>query len=531
VPDFVPAAGALPFFNGIASHRIPFKGSVTVAASVGLDSAGTARPADKPFLARVNFPLRQPRGVLWSFLLGSVALVAGVHCDLVRQRAALMPAGSVALADAPPGLALVTVAFGGFRGLIANALWLRATESQERGQFFEARQMAAWITQLQPENATVWRYHSWNPAYNLAGAFSAPEERWPWVEAGIVLLRDHALRVNPGRPEIYTDLATYFQHKLGLDLDPAHRYYKEAWASRLVEAMGRFPDLAALARPRTEEDHRRARILREEFKLDPEFMLHVDEHYGPFDWRLPEAHAIYWADLGLERCGGRDALPLRRVIWQAMLGAFRHGRLIENFADRQLDFGPNLELIHRVHDAIEEAVAADPARADYIGRAHRTFHHEAVVLLYTRNRRADAATWFQNLRAEYPQAVPEGTSLEDFVIEQVTRIARGASADRVRGVIEGLLISGYQNYALGEDEAAVGHVLLAREIWNRHQTRFAGQEDRAGLPPFEALQRGVIDRVLTGGTTVSARLAEHLRQRAGLPAPEPAAAAAGSTSP
>lgn len=441
---------------------------------------------------------------------------------LRRQKLALVPAGAAVLHDAPPWLALVTVALGGFRGLIVTGLWLRAVELQQSGQFFEARQLAAWITRLQPENTTVWRYQAWNLAYNLAGAFSAPEERWTWVEAGIQLLRDHALRFNPGAPEIYTELATYFQHKLGMDLDPAHRYYKEAWAARMVQVLGRIPDLRALAHPRSPDDEERARRLRAEFKLDPEFMLHVDEHYGPFDWRLPEAHAVYWADLGLERGQRRDALPLRRVIWQSLLGAFRHGRLIENFADQTLDFGPNLGLIHQVHNAIEEAMTADPDRADYIGRAHRTFHYDAVVLLYTRNRRADAETWFENLRAEYPGAIPPGMDLDEFVISQVTRIAEGATLDRVRGVIEGLLISGYQSYAVGEDEAAVGHVLLARQIWQRHQARFAGQEARAGLPPFESLQQAILERIMTGDTLISAQLAEILRWRAGLePAPSP----------
>lgn len=207
-------------------------------------------------------------------------------------------------------------------------------------------------------------------------------------------------------------------------------------------------------------------------------------------------------------------MPLRRVIWQAMLGAFKHGRLIENFADRELDFGPNLALAERVHDTFEEALTAEPERADYIGRAHRNFHREVVALLYTHNRPEAAAAWFRRLREEYPEAVPQGTDLHDFVIGHVTRLAAGASPDRVRAVLEGLLVTAYQHYALGEEDTAAGHVLLARQIWERHQRRYAGQEERAGLPPFEALQREMYHRVLTGGTSLSSRLAEALRQRA-----------------
>ena len=35
--------------------------------------------------------------------------------------------------------------------------------------------------------------------------------------------------------------------------------------------------------------------------MDPEFMKEVDKEYGPLEWRLPEAHAIYWAALGLKK--------------------------------------------------------------------------------------------------------------------------------------------------------------------------------------------------------------------------------------
>jgi len=49
---------------------------------------------------------------------------------------------------APPVLAFTTVALGGFRGLIANALWIRAIELQEQDKYFEKVQLTDWITKL-----------------------------------------------------------------------------------------------------------------------------------------------------------------------------------------------------------------------------------------------------------------------------------------------------------------------------------------------------------------------------------------------
>ena len=53
---------------------------------------------------------------------------------LNAERAALGLTRLKPLDNAPPMLAFTTVALGGFRGLIANYLWLRANQMQEQGR-------------------------------------------------------------------------------------------------------------------------------------------------------------------------------------------------------------------------------------------------------------------------------------------------------------------------------------------------------------------------------------------------------------
>ena len=106
------------------------------------------------------------------------------------------------LQDAPPLLAFTTVALGGFRGLISNLLWIRANDLQMDDKYFEAAQLADWITDLEPHFAQVWVFQAWNMAYNISVKFkeNAPgdySDRWRWVERGIDLLRDRGLRYNP----------------------------------------------------------------------------------------------------------------------------------------------------------------------------------------------------------------------------------------------------------------------------------------------------------------------------------------------
>src|SRR5678816_2860181 len=100
---------------------------------------------------------------------------------LNRQRGELGITRIEPLENAPPMLALTTQVLGGFRGLIANALWVRTTQLQDEGKYFEMVQLADWITKLEPHIVTVWQVQSWNMAFNVSVKFSDYGDRWRWV--------------------------------------------------------------------------------------------------------------------------------------------------------------------------------------------------------------------------------------------------------------------------------------------------------------------------------------------------------------
>jgi hypothetical protein len=142
--------------------------------------------------------------------------------------------------DVPPSIAFATVATGAFRGLVVDALWLRAERLKQEGQFFDAKQLAEWITILQPRFATVWEFQAWNMAYNISVTIPAtdPQERWRWVKNGFELLRDKAIPLNPGAISLYRNLATIFQHKIGGVTDDAHNFYKLQLALEMEPLLG-----------------------------------------------------------------------------------------------------------------------------------------------------------------------------------------------------------------------------------------------------------------------------------------------------
>ncbi|MHC4205734.1 MAG: hypothetical protein ACYSTT_13855, partial [Planctomycetota bacterium] len=129
----------------------------------------------------------------------------------------------------PPSLAFATIATGAFRGLVVDVLWMRADRLKDEGQFFDARQLAEWITILQPRFASVWEFHAWNMSYNISVAIPAtqPDQRWRWVRNGYELLRDEAIdKYKLNNITLYRELARIFQHKVGGVSDDAHKYYK-----------------------------------------------------------------------------------------------------------------------------------------------------------------------------------------------------------------------------------------------------------------------------------------------------------------
>ncbi|MBM3879654.1 MAG: hypothetical protein FJ387_08020 [Verrucomicrobia bacterium] len=419
------------------------------------------------------------------------------------------------LQNAPPVLAFTTVVLGGFRGLIANVLWVRAIELQDEDKFFEMVQLADWITKLQPHMVTVWIVQAWNMSYNISIKFSDPQDRWMWVQRGIELLRDEALRYNPHQALLYRELAWHFQHKMGHYLDDAHLFFKAAWAQEMQAVLGSGrPNFDELLQPSTEDAKARVRLLRERYKLDPAKMKAVDDRYGPLEWRLPETHAIYWASVGREEAKNPDELiTLRRVIYQSMQLAFHRGRIIENPFDQTIDLGPNLDIIPKAHAAYEEMMAEDAQMREHIGRGHKNFLLDAVYFLYTHNRMRAAAEWLEVVKQKYPKDYPPELTLDEYALKRVGEDVGETDMNKTISNVRAFLSRSYYNLALGDTDQATGYAALARNVWSRYMSKIVGgpSEKRVPLPPLEEMRKTVVSRLLDPETGLSPEMAGALR--------------------
>lgn len=487
----------------------------------------------------MNMRVKKVLLVLLAFAL--LACISPVQNSMNRDRDQLGLTRVEPLDNAPPVLAFTTVALGGFRGLISNALWIRANDLQDDDKFFEMAQLADWITKLEPHFVQVWLVQSWNMAYNISVKFKDFSDRWRWVERGIELLRDDGLRYNPNETLIYRELAWFFQHKMGANLDDANMYYKLEWRDEMNKVFANKPaNFEELIHPQTPDQVERAHELRDHYKMDPEFMKQVDERYGPLEWRLPESHAIYWAALGLEKARENpsrtkpdDLITLRRVVYQSMQLSFQRGRLVAN-PMLKIDLGPNLDIVPKVNAAYEEAARDDEKNRDHIEKAHRNFLRDAVYFLYVNNRVADAARWWKYIGEKYPEkpvldnkvgSLPATLTLDDYAVERVQEDVGETSRDRVKAMLEGLLANAYTSMAVGEDERAAGFKLLAQKVEQRYAGKTQVRGQAIELPPLEDIQKEVLRGMLDQQRGLPFPLRAALRTKLGLGAETSAPAA------
>ena len=181
-------------------------------------------------------------------------------------------------ASAPAMTEGALAAFGGIRSIVAEVVWFRADRLQDEGRYVELAQLASTLSYLEPHTPEVWSYAAWNLAYNISVMMPTHEDRWRWVNAAIVLLRDKGLVINPTESELYRELAWLFELKLGTNLDAAAPVYRAKWRE-IVEDVAR-------------------RNAWEELRMDSRVMDEVTKAYRLSDVADPMFSAVYWAHIG-----------------------------------------------------------------------------------------------------------------------------------------------------------------------------------------------------------------------------------------
>ncbi|HZW11526.1 MAG TPA: hypothetical protein VFF69_16620 [Phycisphaerales bacterium] len=234
----------------------------------------------------------------------------------------------------PPEVSL-GIAMGAFRGVFVNWLWFRATDLKEKGQYYEAMELARAITRLQPRFPHVWVFHAWNMAYNISVATQTPEERWQWVQAGIRLLRSEGIPANPNDMLLHKELAWIFLHKVAGITDDANQFYKRKLAEEWTIVLGEPPTTIDGDRSRQGAVNRFAAWLQ----------VIADAPETPEELAAASPKAVELLGRLEEGWGIRDDMDILRryAVHQALSRSVRRQEAVAAMKDRSLAFARLLD--------------------------------------------------------------------------------------------------------------------------------------------------------------------------------------------
>ncbi len=493
-----------------------------------------------------------------------------------------------------PQLALGTQVMGWARGIVISVLWIRMEALERQGRFFELVQLADWACKLTPSIPRVWDIQAWNMAYNVSSRVRWLEDRWAWVRSGIELLRDEAIPTNPNAVELYFSLAYTIHHKIGQEDDYAHPFYKRELAREMHELLGGGGDKETLGKfveaPGTrrellqDDDVRRfvadcaqygfdivedffllyrdrgavreevlkivdqsfnrdafekvaafvrARRLRDDYSMDPQYMIKLMERYGPFDWRSPFPHAIYWASRGLDVLAEREGrfsttadafgLPqpytraeldemhgdretafefqrvrLERTIYAALQSLVAHGRmLVDSEGDVLYTWGSDYRFAGATLEFFQRALDTWGARyQSSVSTAYRHFLVRGIVEFHFMGESRRSRQYFDLLQEEFPLVLAD-ISYDEFLQRQLREHMHGLTYSQARRQTHTLLVRSLLYMGYGELDAA-GAL--------EEQARFFAEnfEDDEGLSlreriPFGELKQTALIDLLAGG--------------------------------
>lgn len=506
-----------------------------------------------------------------------------------------------------PELVLATTALGAFRGIIVDVVWVRLQQLKQQGRFFEIVQLSDWACKLAPQFAKIWEFHAWNMAYNVSVEIPELKERWSWVRSGMELLRDEAIPANPRDPSLYNALARIYLDKIGEQKDDAHMVYKAQLGLEMHEVLDgggsrekleqfvKAPDTrqemlddqrikriyekckehefnpldyedffrwlngpesvpeeaaAVLGSPENEEavgkieTYVRARRLKEEYRLQPTKMLEIMDRYGPFDWRSPYPHAIYWATRAKEKLESfrqyiierrmefnvtPDELPrdprLRpemqyreidydRTIYASMQSLIRYGRLTYNSEGQIMPvFAPDwrftdsmIDLYEKMLEKYEGTIFARGVNAGYM-----YFLRRVAIETYLSGDQQGSMKYWERLKQEYPDPRFK-KPYSQFINEQLKEYIGDMGRAEAGAMVRGLLIRAYQYYGcnvMDKGQALEAKAKALAQHWNKTA------ETLRWTVPLEKIRESVLIDIFSDRVRFAPEIMENLKDYLG----------------
>src|SRR5262249_27431326 len=134
-----------------------------------------------PILHRRVFHLEESRGgrmmnvsnqskkIIYGLIIVFLFGVMFPYVDWLSKEKQRRDLGEAAIGQVDAGGFMMKLfLLGGFRGIVANYLWVRAEENKRDHDWDRLKSTVDLITKLQPHFLSIWTFQGWNLAYNVS---------------------------------------------------------------------------------------------------------------------------------------------------------------------------------------------------------------------------------------------------------------------------------------------------------------------------------------------------------------------------
>jgi hypothetical protein len=195
------------------------------------------------------------------------------------------------------------------------------------------------------------------------------------------------------------------------------------------------------------------------------------------------------------------------------------GRIVAENPDGTFTFGPDLNKIGLAQDGYARMLAEETEKKIVIEKAHKNFLKEAVYLLYTHNRLAEADRWMKVLKGAYPDAIEKNVSVEQYALARMTSSISDLNHNRTKALIEGLVSQHFMNLAIDNDDRADGLLRMARQVWQFYTSQTSQRQEALKLEPMDQIYLRIRDMAVDPEAGFRPEYAARIRTKLSLPAP------------
>ena len=240
------------------------------------------------------------------------------------------------------------------------------------------------------------------------------------------------------------------------------------------------------------QNYFRVRWLKADLKLDVKVINKLIDGYGPLDFRLPEAHAIYWAHMGLKSSNNGKNLDCERMIFQSLKSAFISGKLTQLTEKSGIHISPNIALADTVRKSYQDALKNHNENKTILA-GYENFMIDAIVILYLYDQRNKAEEYLHFMRnmIEFEESNKFRKEIDEFVIYELAGDLQSISRDKVLAIIKALILQSCNSVAFGDNNRALGLELIAKKLHLSYMKKIEKGRDsgRRGLPNYDLLRR------------------------------------------